>query len=75
MPHKPPGWEREEPCWKLIAGVIELNKKEQILAEMQRVNWTIEQGRKYLIEHFHKQSRSQLIPKELEEFLTYLQAL
>ena len=24
LPWKPPNWQRETPCWKLIAGVIEI---------------------------------------------------
>ncbi|GBF79870.1 dual OB domain-containing protein [Aphanothece sacrum] len=75
MPRIPPGWEGGDPCWKLIAGVIELTENDQILAEMQRLQWTIDQGREYLINKYNKRSRSQLTSTELTEFLTYLQSL
>jgi hypothetical protein len=75
MPHRPDGWEGEPPCWKLIAGIIELTQSTQILAEMNRLNWSIDQGRAYLVENFKKQSRSQLTDSELLKFLNYLKIL
>ncbi len=75
MPHSPDGWEGEPPCWKLIAGIIELTESTQILAEMNRLNWSIDRGRAYLVENFKKQSRSQLTDSELLKFLNYLKIL
>lgn len=43
--------------------------------EMKRLQWTVEQGRDYLVETFGKRSRQLLSPQELGEFLTYLQGL
>lgn len=30
MPHRPPNWEGDDPCWKLIAGVTELDERSQM---------------------------------------------
>jgi hypothetical protein len=79
LPWKPPDWEGEAPCWKLIAGVIELSKNEVAIAEidrqMQRVDWSIDRGRNYLIQTFQKRSRRQLTSEELQQFLKHLHLL
>lgn len=79
LPWKPPDWEGEAPCWKLIAGVIELSKDDVAIAEidrqMQRVGWSIDRGRNYLIQTFQKRSRRQLTSAELQQFLQYLRSL
>lgn len=72
MPHRPPNWEGDDPCWKLIAGVIELSDIDVILVEMNRIGWTIEQGRNYLQQNYNKQSRQQLNDDEIQAFLAYL---
>ncbi|MGK7939178.1 MAG: hypothetical protein AB4062_03295 [Crocosphaera sp.] len=74
MPHCPPDWDKAAPCWKLIAGVVELSNADLILVEMQRIGWTIDQGRTYLQQHYQKRSRSQLTDDEIQEFLDYLKA-
>ncbi|MDJ0581511.1 hypothetical protein [Crocosphaera sp.] len=73
MPYRPPNWKKEDaPCWKLIAGVIELSDIDLILVEMKRLGWTIDQGRNYLQKHYQKCSRSLLTNDEIQEFLSYL---
>lgn len=79
LPWKPPDWEGEAPCWKLIAGVIELSKDEVAIAEidrqMQRLGWSIDRGRNYLMQTFQKRSRRQLSSEELQQFLQHLRLL
>lgn len=79
LPWQPPNWEGETPCWKLIAGVIELSEDEVVIAEidrqMQRVGWSIDLGRNYLIQNFQKRSRRQLSSFELQQFLQHLRLL
>jgi hypothetical protein len=75
LPHIPLDWEGDEPCWKLIAGVIELSDCDLILVEMKRVGWNIEQGRLYLKRNYNKPSRVLLSPDEITEFLNYLKSL
>ncbi|OKH24504.1 hypothetical protein NIES593_07460 [Hydrococcus rivularis NIES-593] len=76
LPHKPHDrWEGDDPCWKLIARVIELTEADQILAEMQRLNWSIDRGREYLWRNFKVRSRSELSSTELTSFLNYLKSL
>ncbi|HAC63315.1 MAG TPA: hypothetical protein DCF68_07170 [Cyanothece sp. UBA12306] len=74
MPHRRQNWAGDDPCWKLIAGVIELSNSDLILVEMKRIGWTIKQGRNYLQQNYNKQSRQQLSNDEIEEFLDYLKA-
>jgi hypothetical protein len=62
-------------CWKLIAGVIELSESDLILVEMQRLGWSIDQGRLYLQQTYNKRSRQQLTATELTQFLRYLKSL
>lgn len=62
-------------CWKLIAGVIELSELDLILVEMQRLGWSIEQGRSYLQQTYNKRSRQQLTAIEITQFLRYLKSL
>ncbi|MDJ0717249.1 MAG: hypothetical protein QNJ54_24030 [Prochloraceae cyanobacterium] len=75
MPYRPLNWEGDDPCWKLIAGVIELSNFDLILVEMKRLGWTIERGRDRLQEMYSKRSRRQLTETELTEFLNYLKSL
>lgn len=91
MPWTPDNWEGEAPCWKLIAGVIEIPKsanqqnavdlvdRSDLIAqtdrEMQRIGWNVDQGRKYLQQNFNKRSRQLLTLTELAQFLSYLQSL
>lgn len=46
-----------------------------INAEMQRVGWTVQQGREHLIKTYGKRSRSQLNDEQLLEFLNHLKSL
>jgi hypothetical protein len=62
-------------CWKLVAGVIELSETDLILFEMNRIGWSIEQGRQYLQRNYNKQSRQQLTDPEVNQFLNYLKSL
>lgn len=75
MPHRPLDWEGEDPCWKLIAAVIELSTMDSILVEMQRLNWTLDRGKNYLHQTYGKRSRQQLNDRELAEFFNYLKSL
>ncbi len=79
MPYKPfDNWEGEKPCWKLIAGVIELpnlSNSDLIFVEMMRLNWSIKRGRTYLQETYNKQTRSELTVSQINEFLNYLKSL
>lgn len=76
LPHRPSDdWQGDDPCWKLIAGVIELLEYDLILIEMKRVGWSIDQGREYLLRTYNKKSRSQLDAIEITEFLNYLKSL
>ena len=86
MPWAYEGWEGEKPCWKLIAGVIELVDSQllsmsdltsQIDVEMARIGWSNEQGRNFIERNFGdgKRSRRQLTPEELQQFLEDLQSL
>jgi hypothetical protein len=54
-----------------------LNDKELInrtSEEMQRLGWTIQQGRDYLVQAYGKLSRQLLTDEELLEFLRYLES-
>ncbi|MGK7946679.1 MAG: hypothetical protein AB4058_19645 [Microcystaceae cyanobacterium] len=75
MPYRFSDWEGDDPCWKLIAGVIELSELDLILVEMERIGWTIDQGRHYLEQTYHKHSRRQLSDYEVQEFLTHLTSI
>jgi hypothetical protein len=76
MPHRPLDWEEEEdPCWKIIAAVIELSTFDSILVEMQRLNWSVDRARDYLLQTYGKRSRLLLTEQELTEFFTYLKSL
>ena len=77
MPYRPPNWDVNDPdpCWKLIAGVIELSEFDLILVEMKRIGWGIEEGRSYLERNYKKRSRTELTPDEMTLFLKYLKSL
>ena len=75
LPHRPPSWKGEDPCWKLIAGVIELSISDLILIEMQRVGWSIAQGRDWIERQYKKRSRQHLTQFERAEFLGHLKTL
>ncbi|MDJ0729521.1 MAG: hypothetical protein QNJ33_05950 [Crocosphaera sp.] len=75
MPYRPKNWKKEgNPCWKLIAGVVEFSDFDLILVEMERIGWTIDQGRDYLQKHYQKCSRTLLTEDEIKEFLSYLKS-
>ncbi len=46
----------------------------KISVEMQRLGWTMEQGRDYLIKTYNKRSRHLLSEEELRSFLEYLES-
>ena len=76
MPHTPPNWDGpDEPCWKLIAAVIEFSKSDLIWVEMERLGWSVEQGRHYLQQMYGKRSRKHLTDDELFHFLSYLKSV
>ncbi|MGD1912466.1 MAG: hypothetical protein ACFB2X_16930 [Rivularia sp. (in: cyanobacteria)] len=75
MPHRFEDWEGDDPCWKLIAGAIELSDSDLILVEMKRIGWSIEQGRSYLKRNYNRCSRQQLNNDEITGFLNYLTSL
>jgi hypothetical protein len=78
MPWTPENWQgEEEPCWKLIAGVIP-DFFPQIGVEMKRVGWSIEQGRNFIEDRFGENKEGtlkNLTVEELQQFLEYLQSL
>ncbi|MEH2224399.1 hypothetical protein [Nostoc sp.] len=49
------------------------NLMTKIDAEMQRLDWTVEQGREHLVKYYGKRSRLLLTEEELDNFLLYLQ--
>lgn len=60
-------------CYRLIAGVIELLPElQQITKEMEKLSWSVQQGRQYLKEKFGKSSRYQLTSLEAKQFLLHL---
>ncbi|WAS05799.1 hypothetical protein LQF76_02585 [Gloeomargaritales cyanobacterium VI4D9] len=66
----------EPMCYRLVAGVIELLPEiEMIGQEMQRVGWTITEGRSYLQTQFSKESRYQLTDSEAQAVVQFLQTL
>lgn len=50
------------------------NEIAQTKVEMERLGWTNDQGREYLMRTFGKKSRHQLTPAELRQFLLFLQS-
>ncbi|MGF1936739.1 MAG: hypothetical protein RM347_020525 [Nostoc sp. ChiQUE02] len=42
--------------------------------EIQRLGWTIDQGREHLIKNYRKRSRALLTKVQLLDFLQYLQS-
>jgi hypothetical protein len=46
----------------------------KIGVEMQRLGWTTDQGREYLINTYNKRSRHLLSTEEIEDFLRYLES-
>jgi hypothetical protein len=76
MPYPPPGWTGPpDPCWKLIAGIIELSLADQILIEMHLVGWGIQQGQDYAKATYGKSSRAQLTDDEKSSFIHHLRQL
>ncbi|MEH2337594.1 hypothetical protein [Nostoc sp.] len=49
------------------------NLMSQIDAEMQRLGWTVDQGREHLLKYYGKRSRLLLTEEELDNFLLFLQ--
>ncbi len=83
LPWADDSWKGERPCWKLIAGVIELTSDppslmdfilKQTDIEMKNCGLSIEQGRNYLLANFRKRSRRELTINELQQFLQYLRS-
>jgi hypothetical protein len=73
MPFEPPGWNGPaQPCWKLIAGVMQLSLADQIFIEMYLAGWTVEDGRSYAISTYGKKSRSQMSDDEQQDFIDHL---
>jgi hypothetical protein len=71
-----PGNSSTQLCYRLIAGIVELSPElEMILIEMERISWSMEQGREYIQKNFGKISRYQLTEAELKLFLNYLRSL
>jgi hypothetical protein len=63
-------------CYRLVAGVVELLPElEQIIKEMAKSSWSIQQGKEYLKQEFGKTSRYQLTEAEAKKFLDYLRSL
>lgn len=63
---------------KVNLKIIELaaNEPAAIAAqEMERVGWSKEQGRDFLIEHFKKRTRAELTPDEMSTFIAHLKNL
>jgi hypothetical protein len=61
-------------CYRLIAGIVEILPEVQMIqTAMKRVDWSQEQGKKYLQDNFSKQSRYQLTQIEAQQFLQYLE--
>lgn len=50
------------------------NELTQTKVEMERLGWTNDQGREYLMRTFGKKSRHQLTTSELRQFLLFLQS-
>jgi len=50
------------------------NQLSQIMVEMERIGWTKQQGKEYIVRTYKKQSRDQLSASEVFEFLHYLQS-
>jgi hypothetical protein len=62
-------------CYRLIAGVVELPPELQLITrEMEKLSWSIEQGREYLRVKFGKISRYQLTETEAKQFLSFLRS-
>ena len=78
MPWTPDKWkDEEEPCWKLIAGLIP-DLFTQIGIEMKRVGWSIELGRNFIEDRFGEDKKGtlkNLTIEELQQFLEYLESL
>lgn len=64
----------EDHCWKLIAAVMELSEADLVLVEMQRLHWSVDQGRNYLQSKYGKRSRQHLTPSQLTDFLNDLRS-
>lgn len=76
MPHEPEGWTGpRQPCWKLIAGIIELSLADQILIEMHLAGWSIQQGQTHCLTTYGKQSRSAMTDEEKTNFISYLKRI
>lgn len=58
--------------------IIELTAQEPAAIaaqEMERVGWSREQGRDFLLEHFKKRTRAELTEQEMETFIAHLRNL
>ncbi|ASC70981.1 hypothetical protein XM38_019300 [Halomicronema hongdechloris C2206] len=76
MPYTPAEWTGPpDPCWKLIAGVIELSLDDQILVEMCFAGWKVTQAQEYLQENYSKTRRRELTEEEKKHFIEYLRRI
>ena len=59
-----------------LIGLFDAEERKQKIAqttiEIMRLNWSTQQGRNFLQEHYNKRARSQLTDEELLDFLDYL---
>lgn len=73
MPREFDGWTGPpNPCWKLIAGVIELSLNEQIRIEVRLTGWDIQQARQHIQQTYQKNNRQEMTDEEKVEFIDYL---
>ena len=73
LPHEFDGWTGPpNPCWKLIAGVIELSLDARIRIEMKLAGWGIRQARQHIQQTCQKNNRQEMTDEEKIEFINYL---
>jgi len=76
MPYTFPEWTGpKDPCWKLIAGIIEISLADQLLIEMHLLGWSIQQGQDYAMTTYGKSTRAQLTDDEKNSFIHHLRQL
>jgi hypothetical protein len=76
MPREFDGWTGPpKPCWKLIAGVVELSLNDQIRIEMRLASWCIQQAKQYIQRTYQKNSRQEMTDEEKVEFISHLKGV
>ncbi len=76
LPHEFDDWTGPpKPCWKLIAGVIELSLNAQIRIEMKLAGWDIPQAQQHIQQTYQKNSRREMTDEEKIAFINYLRQL